>query len=119
MSLSNSNITIVSRKPLHISCSAFGKPLPLVKWYKRRVGEEKVEIVENVQDGALSINETAKKDKGLYVCVASNKAGSAEAELQLDVKGLICSISILIRLIEICLLFVNPSTVCFWGQIIF
>uniref|UniRef100_A0A8D2B9D0 Hemicentin-1 n=1 Tax=Sciurus vulgaris TaxID=55149 RepID=A0A8D2B9D0_SCIVU len=70
-----------------IPCNAQGSPLPVITWFK---GGSAV-LVDGVQrvnnpDGALSINQAVPSDAGTYTCVATNIAGSDEAEITLHVQ---------------------------------
>ncbi|XP_047376657.1 hemicentin-1 isoform X4 [Sciurus carolinensis] len=70
-----------------IPCNAQGSPLPVITWFK---GGSAM-LVDGVQrvnnpDGALSINQAVPSDAGTYTCVATNIAGSDEAEITLHVQ---------------------------------
>ncbi|XP_034866567.1 hemicentin-1 isoform X2 [Mirounga leonina] len=70
-----------------IPCDAQGTPLPVITWFKGRSAllVDGVQHVSNL-DGTLSIDQAMLSDAGLYTCVATNIAGSAETEITLQVQ---------------------------------
>ena len=93
----------------HISCSAIGKPKPMIRWLK-----DGQEILENESDmfqvssremvisqsGSYRVESTLKfvgperilnrqlmpQDKGLYMCIFDNKIGSSDSAMVLTIK---------------------------------
>ncbi|XP_021098568.1 hemicentin-1 [Heterocephalus glaber] len=70
-----------------IPCNAQGSPRPVITWSK---GGQTI-LADGVQhisdpDGTLSINKAMLSDAGIYTCVATNIAGSDEAEITLHVQ---------------------------------
>lgn len=64
-------------------CLVIGYPPPTIKWHK--VHDAPTQNKTNVRHGQLSIENTDKKDSGLYKCTASNKLGQDSAVTQLNV----------------------------------
>ena len=63
------------KQKVFITCSAFGQPLPIIKWSKA-VGSLSKDRTE-VMNGKLTIHNVARKDGGNYICKAENILGSA------------------------------------------
>ncbi|KAM4812745.1 hemicentin-1 [Urocitellus parryii] len=70
-----------------IPCNAQGSPLPVITWFKggSTMLADGVRHINN-PDGMLSINQAVPSDAGTYTCVATNIAGSDEAEIILHVQ---------------------------------
>nr|XP_048286978.1 hemicentin-1 isoform X1 [Myodes glareolus] len=70
-----------------IPCNAHGSPPPVFTWFKsaRPVLIDGVQLPSN-PDGTLSIEQAVISDAGTYTCVATNIAGSDEAEATLHVQ---------------------------------
>ncbi|VTJ81530.1 Hypothetical predicted protein, partial [Marmota monax] len=70
-----------------IPCNAQGSPLPVITWFKggSTMLVDGVPHINN-PDGMLSINQAVPSDAGTYTCVATNIAGSDEAEIILHVQ---------------------------------
>ncbi|XP_052593110.1 hemicentin-1 isoform X2 [Peromyscus californicus insignis] len=70
-----------------IPCNAHGSPPPVITWLKsgRPVLTEGVQHPRN-PDGTLSIEQAVISDAGVYTCIATNIAGSDEAEATLHVQ---------------------------------
>lgn len=71
-----------------IACSAQGTPLPVITWLKggSAVLGDGAQRVSH-PDGTLSISRAVPSDAGVYTCVATNIAGSDDAEIALHVQG--------------------------------
>lgn len=71
-----------------IPCNAQGSPLPVITWFKdgSTVVVDGARYINN-PDGTLSINQAVPSDAGTYTCIATNIAGSDEAEMTLHVQG--------------------------------
>nr|XP_051676343.1 hemicentin-1 isoform X2 [Oryctolagus cuniculus] len=70
-----------------VPCNAQGTPRPVLTWVKGG----RTLLLDGVQrlsrpDGTLSLQQAALSDAGLYTCVATNVAGSDEAEITLHVQ---------------------------------
>ena len=44
-------------------------------------------MITNIEEGTLFLNKVIKNDQGIYVCVASNDAGEAQANVKINVNG--------------------------------
>ncbi|XP_063600047.1 hemicentin-1-like [Penaeus indicus] len=68
-----------------LQCYAEGTPSPSITWLK----EGKVEVAPmsfiEVEDGNLKIHGVQRSDAGTYTCVASNVAGTSQANVVLEV----------------------------------
>ena len=65
------------------------KPEPVIKWYKNEIEiDNKADYEITCENGRamLTIPEVFSEDAGSYVCVSSNKAGTAKSTAQLTVK---------------------------------
>ncbi|NXW73911.1 HMCN1 protein, partial [Hirundo rustica] len=74
------NETVVVNNPIHLECKASGNPLPAVSWSKdgRALGD---------RGQVLRIEAAQVADSGLYRCLATNAAGTAELLYSLQVHG--------------------------------
>ncbi|KAK6636854.1 hypothetical protein RUM43_010518 [Polyplax serrata] len=70
-----------------ISCSAFGVPLPEVKW--RRANGQDIDATRMtvLPTGALKINRVRYNDRGRYTCTAENVFGSVSHDVEIKVLG--------------------------------
>ncbi|XP_066932534.1 uncharacterized protein [Clytia hemisphaerica] len=86
VSISAKNITVFSSQSAHVTCSAFGDPSPVIRWYQIKNGERS-ELSERatVEDGTLSLKKVIKEDRGEYACVATNAAGEVDVQLKVKV----------------------------------
>ena len=63
-----------------------GDPTPEIKWTRQGRAQSLPENVQMVRDRGLSIHNLHPSDQGVYVCQASNKAGSITASAMLRVQ---------------------------------
>ena len=79
---------------MHLSCSAFGDPHPVIQWYKR-VDNAKLSVQEIagdrvvIEDGVMTLKSVLKEDYGEYICVAFNAAGEREMSVNVNVTGMV------------------------------
>ena len=71
--------TVFTGDSFILNCSANGYPIPVVRWFK-----DGSLIYQNTSLAFPSLNQS---DTGLYMCNASNIAGSDTYEVQLVVRG--------------------------------
>ena len=73
------NRRLLPGNPLHLVCQALANPRARISW--RRHGRE-VAITEH-----LEVEQVSMEDSGVYTCVASNLAGSAQLEFSVTVES--------------------------------
>lgn len=83
-------ITVHSGKPLSVKCAAEGQPTPTISWVlanKTYITEPtmKSEAVSVQRDGTLLIKKVSIYDRGIYMCTASNPAGSDTMTVRVQV----------------------------------
>ena len=66
-----------------LTCRATGTPTPDVTW--RRIGGD-LGNNHRITGNILRITETLAADRGLYVCVATNTAGTVQASAVVEVE---------------------------------
>ncbi|XP_076093735.1 hemicentin-1-like isoform X1 [Mytilus galloprovincialis] len=73
---------VVEGESVTLVCPAVGTPIPTITWYK-----DNIPITDPVtlSDGSLTIEMVKSSDEGSYRCQATNKAGSVERNVTLDV----------------------------------
>ncbi|XP_029816435.1 hemicentin-2 [Manacus vitellinus] len=78
-----SHLTAVANTSLRIHCHAMGTPPPQIQWLKdgHPLGEQD-NVVVSEDGGTLLITRVGLGHEGLYVCQGSNRAGVAQAEVQ-------------------------------------
>ncbi|XP_012576655.1 PREDICTED: hemicentin-2 [Condylura cristata] len=80
------NITVALHSPLTLLCEAAGTPPPGVRWFR---GDEPLSPGEDTYLLAggwmLKMTRAQELDRGLYSCLASNKAGEARRNFSVDV----------------------------------
>ncbi|KAG8192662.1 hypothetical protein JTE90_009692 [Oedothorax gibbosus] len=72
------------KEDITFKCDVYGKPLPIVRWYKNGdiiVQSDYFQIVRNT----LRILGAVKSDSGIYQCFATNSAGSIQSSAELMV----------------------------------
>ncbi|XP_035221089.1 Down syndrome cell adhesion molecule homolog isoform X5 [Stegodyphus dumicola] len=76
------DVDAVSGDKIILDCSATGKPLPSITWYRTSghgmefipiIGSPEISLFPN---GSLSVTSIKKDDEGLYMCNISNNIGS-------------------------------------------
>jgi titin len=86
-------IHVAEGSTIRFDCKVFGDPEPEVKWYKDRKaimdGARYQMLTEEDDTCSLIIPDVALEDRGFYMCLATNMAGTAMSEAQLRVEGLI------------------------------
>ncbi|XP_053169135.1 immunoglobulin superfamily member 10 isoform X2 [Hemicordylus capensis] len=83
-------ITVHSGKLVNIKCTAEGRPTPTIYWVlanKTYISESSTgnEPVSVQTDGTLIIKQVSVYDRGVYMCTASNPAGSDTKNVRLQV----------------------------------
>lgn len=108
-----SNLSVVIRNSLFISCPMSGIPPPKITWYKNGevISPELDPNIRTFADGRrLELTSARVTDTGLYRCEGVNVAGSSQNEYELEVYGRflivffcgICQISYWTSLIDKC-----------------
>ncbi|KAM9271186.1 hemicentin-2 [Morus bassanus] len=82
-----SHLTAVANNSLRIHCRAMGIPTPQIQWLKdgHPLGERDGVVVSE-DGGTLLITRVGLSHEGLYICQGSNRAGVAQAEVQVSVQ---------------------------------
>ncbi|XP_053112542.1 neuronal cell adhesion molecule isoform X2 [Hemicordylus capensis] len=78
---------VIAEKPALLDCAFFGSPLPEIEWFKGVKGsilQGEPYIFYN--NGTLEIPVAQKDNSGTYTCVARNKLGKVQNEVQLEIK---------------------------------
>ncbi|XP_060100907.1 neuronal cell adhesion molecule isoform X21 [Heteronotia binoei] len=78
---------VIANKPALLHCAFFGSPVPSVEWFKGAKGS----ILQGEHyvfhsNGTLEIPVAQKDSTGTYTCVAGNKLGKVQNEVQLEIK---------------------------------
>ncbi|XP_028603041.2 neuronal cell adhesion molecule isoform X13 [Podarcis muralis] len=78
---------VIANKPALLDCAFFGSPVPEIEWFKGVKGS----ILQGNQyvfhkNGTLEIPVAQKDSAGTYTCVARNKLGKVQNEVQLEIK---------------------------------
>ena len=77
---------MVYRDSVELHCPATGHPQPAVAWFKNGAPISTNELNQYVtEEGSLIITYATEQDAGVYTCMVSNKAGSAELDISLYV----------------------------------
>lgn len=83
-----SPIKIVEGENANIECKAIGKPPPTFTWIKS-LTQQNLSIADRFGvdpvTGVLTITNVNREDSGEYQCIATNAAGMATANMQVDV----------------------------------
>ena len=85
-----SNPSIIVNKTLSIHCNAYGIPTPEIKWLfnGKLLQEENDPRIRFLLGGkTLEIIDVKVPDTGRYTCVATNEAGVADRDYDLNVWG--------------------------------
>ena len=75
ISLSSQTLMTEEKQNVTIACTATGQPQPSISWSKSVASLPKGR--NQVINGALTIYNLTKKDRGIYICKAENTLGSA------------------------------------------
>lgn len=75
---------VVEGKVALLECAAYGEPPPLVTWQRNGVRVE-TGLRYVVDESVLKIIDTRSSDSGIYVCVATNEAGTDQQAFTLEV----------------------------------
>ncbi|XP_019370126.1 PREDICTED: neuronal cell adhesion molecule isoform X8 [Gavialis gangeticus] len=87
LTLPNTLYQVIANHPALLDCSYFGSPKPEIKWFKGVKGNNLHGDAYVFHDnGTLEIPVAQKDSTGTYTCIASNKLGKEENEVQLEVK---------------------------------
>nr|XP_060633603.1 neuronal cell adhesion molecule isoform X15 [Anolis sagrei ordinatus] len=83
----NTLYQVIANKPALLDCAYFGSPVPEIEWFKGVKGS----ILQGNQyifhkNGTLEIPVAKKNSGGTYTCVARNKLGKVQNEVQLQIK---------------------------------
>ncbi|KAH0616607.1 hypothetical protein JD844_027849 [Phrynosoma platyrhinos] len=83
----NTLYQVIANKPALIDCAFFGSPVPEIEWFKGVKGS----ILQGNQyifhkNGTLEIPVAEKDSSGTYTCVARNKLGKVQNDVQLEIK---------------------------------
>ena len=75
ISLSSQTLMTEEKQNITIACTATGQPQPIITWSKSvgSLPKGRNEVI----NGALTIYNVTKKDRGIYICKAENILGSA------------------------------------------
>ena len=78
-------VTVQDQHPAWLPCTASGIPAPTVQWFKdgREISGIGYQVLSN---GTLRITSVGVNDSGVYECVVSNKAGTTETNVTVDVQ---------------------------------
>uniref|UniRef100_A0A8D2KSG4 Neuronal cell adhesion molecule n=1 Tax=Varanus komodoensis TaxID=61221 RepID=A0A8D2KSG4_VARKO len=87
LTLQNKLYQVIENKPALLDCAFFGSPVPEIEWFKGVKGSvlQGNEYVFH-KNGTLEIPVAQKDSSGTYTCVARNKLGKAQNEVQLEIK---------------------------------
>ncbi|XP_043247428.1 neuroglian-like [Amphibalanus amphitrite] len=82
------DVATVQGTDVEMVCEVFGAPLPEVKWlYGGEDGDERTGgRFQTAPDGTLTIKRVSSSDAGTYMCLATSRLGSDQAEGTLVVK---------------------------------
>ncbi|XP_058047809.1 neuronal cell adhesion molecule isoform X15 [Ahaetulla prasina] len=78
---------VIENKPALLDCAFFGSPMPEAEWFQGMKGS----ILQGNQyvfhnNGTLEILKAQKDSSGTYTCIARNKLGKAQNNVQLEIK---------------------------------
>nr|XP_056703712.1 neuronal cell adhesion molecule isoform X22 [Euleptes europaea] len=78
---------VIANKHALLHCAFFGSPVPTIEWFKGVKGsilQGEHYVFHN--NGTLEIPVAQKDSSGTYTCVAGNKLGKVQNEVQLEIK---------------------------------
>ncbi|XP_060543072.1 neuronal cell adhesion molecule isoform X9 [Pantherophis guttatus] len=78
---------VIENKPALLDCAFFGSPMPEAEWFqgmKSSVLQGKEYVFH--KNGTLEILKVQKDSSGTYTCIARNKLGKAQNNVQLEIK---------------------------------
>lgn len=67
-----------------LTCSGDGLPAPRVRW-SRQLQAGALQLLS--EDATLALTSARRADSGVYVCEASNLAGTSRKEVELIIQG--------------------------------
>ncbi|EFO26419.1 hypothetical protein LOAG_02064 [Loa loa] len=82
--LNGGNYQVIEGEEARISCYADGEPPPVVTWQRNGIRIE-TGMRYITEDKMLRITDARSSDSGLYVCLATNEAGTAQQAFTLEV----------------------------------
>ncbi|KAL3989826.1 Immunoglobulin I-set domain family protein [Acanthocheilonema viteae] len=82
--LNGGSYQVIEGKEAQILCNVIGEPQPVVTWQRNGIHIE-TGMRHIIEDKILRIMDTRSSDSGLYVCVATNEAGTAQQAFTLEV----------------------------------
>uniref|UniRef100_A0A0M3J7Z4 Putative titin (inferred by orthology to a S. mansoni protein) n=1 Tax=Anisakis simplex TaxID=6269 RepID=A0A0M3J7Z4_ANISI len=77
---------VIEGEVAKITCNAYGEPIPVITWQRNGVRVE-TGMRYIAEDKILTVIETRSSDSGIYVCVATNEAGTTQQAFTLEVLG--------------------------------
>lgn len=80
------DIEIPSSSSRMLSCKGVGVPPPSISW-TRKNGSSLPKISKVYANGSLFLRDIKLEDNGIYVCTATNEAGTAHTEATIKVYG--------------------------------
>ncbi|KHJ98435.1 immunoglobulin I-set domain protein [Oesophagostomum dentatum] len=80
---------VIEGELARIECLAEGHPTPIISWLRNGIRVETgVQGVRYIAEGkVLNVIEARSSDSGIYVCAATNEAGTAQQAYTLEVLG--------------------------------
>ena len=89
-------VVAVTTDAIMLTCTASANPTPMVTWWRnglRLISSERVEITimaleTSMASSTLTIQGLELADDGVYVCIASNPAGTVNINTSVTVQGI-------------------------------
>ncbi|XP_054260058.1 vascular endothelial growth factor receptor 1 isoform X2 [Macrosteles quadrilineatus] len=81
-------VSVRTGQPVHLHCKVKGSPPPVITWYMNgmEITKDKHKNIElNKNNQALKIGGVGLEHKGVYKCVATNKAGSDTLVIDIEI----------------------------------
>ncbi|XP_067643570.1 fibroblast growth factor receptor homolog 1 [Eurosta solidaginis] len=79
------NVTQALDSLVQLSCPAFGNPLPIITWWHNNTKMDLTSIRFRLKKWTLFIEQLAPGDAGVYTCKVSNKFGTIDHNIRLDI----------------------------------